>query len=523
MITWDPSNHWFHVPASERMRRSPWAYNRGASSFLVPGFAIEEYGYSLRDAVATHKPNALKWEPLDLVTLPVSLWDFQAEDVLRLLRGAWGEWAQVGLGKTVMALSAYRILREQGHVDGMIVVGPESASHAWAGKSSDTSEYFNETGFRVKAGAKKWPSEGVIFVNYDKIYRPNYSGELLKRIRTGRWIMCLDEAHMVSNGASKRFQTIDLWSRFVRWRWLLTGTPVSNYPDKLWALWKLLTNNDCTAEQWSTWFKHASGEWHKARLGMLGRYLSTISRVRTRKQVAPSLPPTTIRVIRVRMEGPQRSAYDGMIRKQEAVMGDHKVRGWDWMGVMVHLLSLCSHPELPFKPERLTESCAKLEALEEILEGLGETKCCVWSWHPEVLKWLARVLPYKSVQYHGDIGPRAREQAIHEFNNGDAQLFLGNPSAAGAGLNLPAGDVRIYWDASWSPVEYDQSAGRIERGLSYSPKTEYRLVAENSIEEYTWECLARKENLKTAILGGQATAIGDTWSKGIAQRWLLGG
>lgn len=515
MITWDPSNHWYNIPA-DRVRKSPWVYNRGASSFLVPGFAVEEYGVTPGSAVATKKMAANKWQPLDLATLPVSLWDFQGEDVLSLLSGPWGEWAQVGLGKTVIALSAYHVLHSQGLVDGMIVVGPESASHAWVGESSDTTQHFGLKGYTVKAGCKKWPTGGVIFVSYDKIFRPAYSRELLQRIRSGRWIMCCDEAHMIGSG--KRFQTIDLWSRFVKWRWLLTGTPVSNYPDKLYTLWRVLTGNDCTRDQWDSWFQRADGTWHKARLEKLGRYFRSISKVRTRREVAPHLPPVTIRTISVALTGEQRSAYDGMIRRQEAVVDGEKVRGWDWMGVMVHLLSLCSHPELPFKPDHLTMHCAKLEALQEILEGLGDTKCCIWSWHPSVLEWLARVLPYKSVQYHGNTSPAARAKAIHDFNHGDAQLFLGNPAASGSGLNLPAGDVRIFWEAGWSPTHYEQACGRIERGLNYSPKTEYRLVGEHTIEEFVWAKVQAKIDMAQLIMSGKQKP--EEYIRGIVQRWV---
>jgi SNF2 family DNA or RNA helicase len=278
-------------------------------------------------------------------------------------------------------------------------------------------------------------------------------------------------------------------------------------------MWRLLTNNDCTFEQWKEWFLKPGGGYHEGRLKMLGEAIKGFSRVRTKKEVAPDLPETTIRVISVNMEGEQEKAYSKII-------SDYMQNpGQTFETMLIHLASVCSHPELPQKPPQLTQECAKLLELRELLEGFGEVKGCIWSWHPSVLQWLARVLPYKSVQYHGQTPPKERERAIHEFNHGNAQIFLGNPSACGTGLNLPNGEWRIFWDCDWSPVEYTQACGRIERGLSYTPRTEYRLVARHSIEEMVWQALEKKENLKELILSGKKVNK-ETYGEGVIRKWV---
>lgn len=124
----------------------------------------------------------------------------------------------------------------------------------------------------------------------------------------------------------------------------------------------------------------------------------------------------------------------------------------------------------------------------------------------------------ESVRYHGGTNEKERAAAVLRFNaDPECKVFLGNPSAAGAGLNLPAGDVRVYWDGSFSSTQYVQSAGRIERGIKYDPKMEYRLVAENSVESYAWQMVEKKIDLAEFIFRGGPAATHH--AKGIVARW----
>jgi hypothetical protein len=539
LLTKSPGGHDYAVCVDgnealrKRLRKSPWAYEKSSSSYILPGFALSQLGINPDSAVAQNPLQLVSSRragvagsyvacDLDIARLCLKrpLWKFQREDVLSMCNhGAWGEFAQVGLGKTICTLSAYTILRNAGRVDGLLVLGPESARHSWVGRSSDTNE-FGHPNALVTSG-KPIPTSGVVFCSYDKSYRPQYASELLKRVRDGRWILALDEAHMVSN-TSNRFKAISFWAPYCPWRWLLTGTPVSNYPDKFFALWHLLTLSKCTLEQWKLWFQRASGEWNVDRLRGLREYLKRISVVRTRAEVAPYLPKTIVRTINVEMEGEQRTLYHSMISKDSIEMNGEKVRAHDWNTKLVHLSSIAAHPQLPF-----TGCCshptAKLQALQEVLEQLEGEKVVIWSWRPRVLQWLQGVLKDKSVLYVGETTKKGREEAILAFNEDpDVRLFLGNPSAAGAGLNLPVADFCCFLDADWSSVDVDQAMGRIERGIGYKrAKTQIRFVSARTVEATCWEAVERKKGLATHILGGERQHA-EAQRRNIVSMWMQG-
>ena len=528
MLWVDPQTHTYYLdpaPGSQAQRalsRGPWAWSRSKQAYAIPGFAVEAYGVHPANATplpeapsAAPKPPVPGW--LDLAALPLAepLWPFQAADVVQGFLGqrAWGEWAEVGLGKTRCALSAYHILKSRQLVDGMLVIGPESARHGWIGPSSDSLLKFNLVGHLVTDG-KPLPREGLIYCSVDKVWRPKYAAELLRRVKTGRWVLCADECHQLSPG-SMRFNAIDLWATFCPWRWLLSGTPIANYPDRFFAMWRLLTRNDCSYPQWVEWFCKPDGSWHKQRLLWLQDYMKRVSRVRTRREVAPDLPQTTINTISVPLEGEQRLAYAELLRGAAIGQGGGGSR-MEWLGALAKLSSICSHHELQGEDRRPSARVAKLDVLEGLLEGSGDAQTIIWSWHPGTLDWLARVLPYTAVTYHGGTSPKDRERAIAVFNSGQARLFLGNPSAAGVGLNLPNANIRVFWDSDFSPTDVQQAAGRNERGLMHEPKIEYRLVAQGTVEELAWESQVRKENLRALILGGKQQP--ETVGKGILQR-----
>ena len=530
MLWVDPQNHTYYLdpaPGSQAQRalsRGPWAWSRSKQAYSIPGFALAAYGASASSAMplpeaspSAPKPSSPGW--LDLAALPLTepLWPFQAADVAQGFLGqrAWGEWAQVGLGKTMMALSAYHILKTHKLVDGILVIGPESARHGWIGQSSDSIVKFNLEGHLVTDGKKPLPRSGLIYCSVDKTWRPKYAAELLRRIKTGRWVLCCDEGHQLSPG-SKRYAAVDLWASFCPWRWILTGTPIANYPDRFFSMWRLLTRNDCTYPQWVEWFCKLDGTWHKQRLLWLQEHMKRISRVRTRQEVAPDLPVTTVRTISVPLEGEQRLAYGELLRGAMIGYGGNGDR-MEWLGALARLSSICSHHELQEGERRPSARVAKLEVLEGLLEGSGDAQAIIWSWHPGTLDWLARVLPCTSVTYHGGTSQRDRERAIQLFNSGERRLFLGNPSAAGVGLNLPNADIRVFFDSDFSTVDYVQSAGRNERGLMHDPKIEYRLVAQGTVEEMAWESQVKKENLRALVLGGKLQP--DVVGKGIVARW----
>lgn len=505
-------------------------------SLSVPGFQLESIPKAIVKACGLGPPTRRKTDPWNLLHVPdaLRLYPFQVEDVLNMVEpGGWGCWLDCGLGKTVEAIVAYRILRRKGLVDGILVIGPEAGRHAWCKSSnpdklSIPEKFLDEEGVWVKRG-KDIPTSGIVYVTGDKTFRAPYFEEISARLKSKRWILCIDECHLFSGAFSKRFNILDLWAEWCPWRWLMSGTWQSNYPDTAWPIYRLITRSDVTLEEWTRWFGKSDRTWREDRLAQYGRYQRRFSSVRTKRlpngtpnpDICPHLPAVSRTILRVPLESRQRELYEQVLKEGRAVFAERSINAQSFWHRLVHLSSIASHPLV--SDESNYGTISKLRILEELLRSIGDQKACIWSWHPDVLEWLCSCLAERSVVYHGSVSKTQREQAVYRFNNDPAcRYFLGNPSAAGMSLNLQAGSVRIFWDQHWEWHELEQARERIDRidNVSGVPITEYVLLGAGTIEEVIYEANEAKHNFQRLVNGQDKEAIWTSPVVGnIFERW----
>lgn len=491
--------------------RGPFRFNRHRGSLVVPEYATQ----------ALHGlPGALPWlresiyaptdpDPLGVLECPFAgrLYPFQRQAVNRMLEpGGFGLWLDCGLGKSPVILAAYDILRRAGKVRGMIVLGPNVASQVWTGEGSLAHQWIGEVGHEIKTGDKRYPpTEGIIFCSHAKTFRLPYRTWVEERLRSGQWILAVDEAQMISGEMSRRFEMIHQWAQHAPWRWLASGTPVANYPDSFRGLYKIMTRANFEPEAYLRWFKAPSGEFYRSRLEDFGRILKQDSMRITKAEAAPWLPPRTNQVLTVDLKGRQRALYDQFIREGKVMLQAQErewaVHGRNVFARLARLAGLATHPGM------LGDLCpdtevAKLETVLDLLKTAGDQKVVIWSWHPWVLDWLRGKLPLEAVRYHGQVPDSERKEATRRFNTDpDTRVFLGNPSAAGTALSLGAGSIAIYWDMGWRWVDYFQAGERIDRITRTLPITQYVLLGKNTVEEYMWEKVQLKIDLQGLMFG----------------------
>lgn len=491
--------------------RAPSKFNRHRGVLLVPEFAAGALqglsgAKSWLHGSLYSEPDS---DPLAVLECPFvdRLYPFQRKAVNRMVQpGGFGLWLDCGLGKSPTILAAYSILRARKKVQGMVVLGPNVASQVWTGEKSLSMQWAGEKGHEIKTGDRRYPpSEGILFCSHSKVFRRPYQTWLEERIRSGLWILCVDEAQMIAGEMSRRFEVLQQWAQFAPWRWLASGTPVSNYPDSFRGLYKVMTRANFDPDQFLKWFKKPTGEYYQTRLEDFGKVLRRDSVRVTKAEAAPWLPPRTNQVLTVELRGRQRGLYDEFVKENRVVLQaaekEWTVQGRNVFSRLARLTGLATHPGM------LGDACpdqdlAKLETVLELLSGVGDQKVVIWSWHPWVLDWLRERLPFPAVRYHGGVPEAERRQAAHSFNTDPGtRIFLGNPSAAGTALSLGAGTVAIYWDMGWRWVDYFQAGERIDRITRTLPITQYVLLGKGTVEEYMWEKVQLKIDLQGLMFG----------------------
>ena len=417
----------------------------------------------------------------------------------------------MGLGKTVqtLALLAHRHLEEKVALPSLLVV-PTSLVGNWR---REAARFVPGLKLLVLHGPDRRqrfpdiPDHHLVVTTYPLLNRDH---EALFGHDYDTAV--LDEAQAVKNPAaavSKRIREIR-----ARQRLALTGTPLENNLQELWALYDwlvpgLLGNRKrFTAEFRTPIEKHGD----RARQRLLSARVKPFLMRRTKEEVAPELPEKTVIDELVPLEGAQaalyesiRTAMDKRIREVIAAQGLTASQ----MAIFEALLKLrqvCCDPGLvKLDAARKVTASAKRARLLALLEELVAEgrRVLVFSQFVEMLKLIERDIAARGWSYamlHGST--KDRDAQVAAFQSGDLPLFLVSLKAGGTGLNLTAADTVIVYDPWWNPAMERQAMDRAHRIGQHKPVFVHRLIAENTVEAAIQRMQARKQGLADALFEG---------------------
>ena len=417
----------------------------------------------------------------------------------------------MGLGKTVqtLALLAYRHLEEKAERPSLLVV-PTSLVGNWR---REAARFVPDLKLLVLHGPDRRKrfaeiaGHHLIVTTYPLLDR---DGDAL--FDRDYEIAVLDEAQAAKNPASavaKRIREIR-----ARQRLALTGTPVENSLQELWALYDwlvpgLLGNRKKFTTEFRTPIeKHGD----RARQRLLAARVKPFLMRRTKEEVAPELPERTVIDETIPLEGAQAALYesirttmDGQIREAIAAQGI-AASNVAIFEALLNLRQVCCDPGLvKFAATRKVTASAKRARLLALLEELVAEgrRVLVFSQFVEMLKLIERDIAARGWGYamlHGST--KDRDGQVAAFQSGDLPLFLASLKAGGTGLNLTAADTVIVYDPWWNPAAERQAMDRAHRIGQDKPVFVHRLIAENTVEAAIQRMQARKQGLADALFEG---------------------
>ena len=122
---------------------------------------------------------------------------------------------------------------------------------------------------------------------------------------------------------------------------------------------------------------------------------------------------------------------------------------------------------------------AKIEAVLEILEELGDKKVIIWgNYKYEILRLYKEIAKagYKVAYITGDVSVKKRKEILSDFQNGDLQVLIANPATLSTGVTLTATDVAIYYSLTYKLEDFLQSQDRIHRIGQKSKSVTYYIL-----------------------------------------------
>ena len=421
----------------------------------------------------------------------------------------------MGLGKTVQTLALIARAREQDpSAPPFLVVAPASVLPVWRREA----ERFTP-GLTVRVLDRTAASRGTdlpaaaigadLLVTSYSVLRIDEQEFASSRFQG----FVLDEAQFVKNRRSRTHRA----AKGVRadFRLAITGTPMENSLDDLWAILDLVAPGllgTAIGFRKQYTLPIETGD-HPGRMELLRRRVRPFLLRRTKELVAAELPEKHEEVLMVTLSPEHRAVYDSVLqRERKKVLGlidtDLDRSRFIVFRSLTLLRMLALDPALVDAEEYADVPSSKLEALFDRLEeviGDGH-RVLLFSQFTSYLDRVAAELDRREVRYsHLDGSTRDRDAAVTGFREGDAPVFLISLKAGGFGLTLTEADYVFLLDPWWNPAAENQAVDRAHRIGQERQVMVYRMIAEDTIEEKVLALQRRKAELFDALTdGGEA-------------------
>jgi len=411
----------------------------------------------------------------------------------------------MGLGKTVQVLA---LLLGRGRRHGpSLVVAPRSVLHNWASEALRFAPALNPI---VHWGPERASSADVlrggrlVITTYAILARDI---ELLSEIQ---WdYLVVDEAQAIKNPST---QSAKLVRRIAsNHRLALTGTPIENHLDELWALLDFLNPGFGSRAPFT------SASVSKSESSLIRALVRPFILRRTKHTVAKDLPERVEQTLEVELSRSERRRYDELARKLQrqyvaavAELGAQRSTPVLLTGLLRLRQAACHQGLLDDNQKQHRSS--KLAVLMDRLSELREegAKCLVFSQFTEHLDLVEKELSVEGIAFvRLDGKTRRRAERIKTFQEDPSvTVFLISLKAGGVGLNLTAAEYVFLLDPWWNPAVEAQAIDRAHRIGQTSRVIAYRLIAANTVEEKVAALQQQKRDLVDSVFGDERAFLG---------------
>ncbi len=412
-----------------------------------------------------------------------------------------------GSGKTVMSIAAFDLLVESQRLDAAIVVCPKSMLNEWP----KDFERFTEGKFKICIASGDRKQKFDMATSDFDVFVTNYEGvdivlnTLVGSARVKRYLLIVDESYYLKNSEAIRSKSVGLLRNNCERCFVLCGTPAPNSAHDLINQFDLADRG----YTFSGFVKSANpaDDWEK--IAMLAETRGLFIR-RLKDEILQHVPTKNFHVISVALSGKQAKIYEQARSQLELELKTFTNQTFkknlaSYFQRRSTLLQICTCPS-EIDP-MLSETPAKFHSLDELLGRLvsEKRKVVLWSFYKRSIdEVMTRYKCYNPVRIDGSVhSAEKRREAVQSFQDDPSvMLFVGNPSAAGAGITLHASYDAIYLSYSNQAAHYLQSLDRIHRrGQIAEQVNYYLLVCRNTIEEAELLRLRNKEIRQHDLLG----------------------
>jgi len=416
----------------------------------------------------------------------------------------------MGLGKTLQTIAHLSAEKASGRMQSPnLVLMPTSLIGNWQRELKKFAPHLNVVvlhGSKREARRREVAGADVVLTTYPLVLRD------LEHFRDREFhLLILDEAQAIKNPRSQVNKAVGALS--ARHRLCLSGTPVENNLEELWALFDFLMPGFLgDADRFRTAFRHPiEREGNAQKLEALRNAVAPFILRRMKESVARDLPPKTELIRPVELAGDQRELYESIrAAAHSEVRTAIKKKGIPGSAIaildaLMKLRQVCCDPRLvSVSSARSVTSSAKFNLFFELVTTQLEQgrRVLVFSQFTRMLALLSQGLKERNVRTVELTGSTMDRQKVCDvFESRQADVFLISLKAGGTGLNLTSADTVIHYDPWWNAAAQSQATDRAYRIGQTKPVFVYNLIVAGSVEERMLRLQQKKQQLAQTLLG----------------------
>lgn len=431
--------------------------------------------------------------------------DYQRYCILRIIKQTHiGLFLDMGLGKTVITLSAFYTLKYRNQLKNCLVIAPKKVAESVWRQEAEKWEHLKDLKFSLILGSEKKRKEAlqteadVYIINRENT---EWLCDQYKRLPFD--MLIIDELSSFKSPSSKRFRCLAKHRKDFKRIVGLTGTPSPNGYIDLWSQVYLLDGGEALGKRITQYRLNyftaiPTGFLHVVKY----KIKDSCCQRAVEAQIKPlcvsmtakdylKLPQLFYNQILCYLSEEEQKKYNFM-KDNYLLEFDNETITASTAGVLTQkLLQLSSGAIYTENKEVQQFHTQKLEMLKEAVEPL-ESVLIFYIFQHEKERILETLQGVRVLQ---------SEQDIRDWNEGRIKVLLAQPQSASYGLNLQRGGNNIIWySLTWNLEHYQQANARLYRQGQTKPVFIHHLIAKGTIDEVVYSALRKKESVQNALL-----------------------
>lgn len=424
----------------------------------------------------------------------------------------------MGLGKSVIALTAVSRLLDCGEAESALVVAPKKvAESTWSAEAAKWDhlrrlEVAKVMGTPAQRRAALASRADVYVIGRDSlVWLMKETGGVLPMD-----CVVLDELSSFKSPCSQRFKALRLMTAKTPRVYGLTGTPAPNGLIDLWGEMYAVDRGASLGKSFAA-YKAEYFDEYRVRNIVVRRSIKAGAAERIRARLEGSclsmraqdylqLPPMRAVDAIVELSPAARAKYDEFEREQLlAVVDEHgaaEIPAPSAAALMAKLGQMANGAVYDEDGVAREIHRDKIERLLEILEEARSPVLVFYQYRHDA----ARVMASLPLGTRGRVYRDARD--LEDWNAGKIDALLAHPASTAYGLNMQAGGHYIAWlGTGWNLELYQQANARLHRQGQGMPVTVYRIIARGTVDELAAAALQGKERAQDALMRGLSALV----------------